>query len=165
VRAEMPPSWHPEALKAQAVAARTYASWEASTPTAWYDTCDTTQCQVFNGVADDSATGTLLTSHEDARTTTAVDATAGQILSYGGAPAFTQFSASNGGHSAAGSRPYLRAAADPFDGYAPWTVKIDARTIESKYPAIGGFVDLAVKRDGQGAFGGRTTEVVIRGGR
>ena len=47
----------------------------------------------------------------------AVDATAGDILTHGGQPAFTQFSSSSGGWTAAGSMPYLRAKRDPYDGW------------------------------------------------
>src|SRR5690606_23392251 len=61
VNSEMPSSWHAQALAAQAVAARSYALHDrASKPgTAVFDTCDTVQCQVFNGIADYNADGSL----------------------------------------------------------------------------------------------------------
>ena len=47
---EMPASWPPAAVRAQAVAARTYAAFDrAAHPTRYYDTCDTTSCQVYGG--------------------------------------------------------------------------------------------------------------------
>src|SRR5690606_15323622 len=139
--AEMPPSWHREANRAQAVAARTYAMWDrdVNKNSTWYDTCDTTQCQVYRGAADYNAAGVRTAVHEHASSTAAVDATAGRYLRYSGEPAFTQFSASNGGYSVAGSRPYLKASADPYDGYPQWTETLTAKRIETAYPAIGGF--------------------------
>ncbi len=67
VPAEMPPDWAPAALEAQAVAARSYALAETREPYA--QTCDTTDCQVYSG-----------TAQEDPRTTAAVEATAGRVL-------------------------------------------------------------------------------------
>lgn len=54
VPAEMPSTWHPEALKAQAVAARSYGSKPCPQPrsyptTSLYDVVDTTSCQVYRG--------------------------------------------------------------------------------------------------------------------
>ena len=155
VPSEMPASWAAAALQAQAVAARTYASYDrdvASRPW-WYDTCNTTSCQVYRG-----------TSNENPLSSAAVAATAGRILTWGGNPAFTQFSASNGGYSAAGSQPYLTAASDPYDHYAAWTVTLSAATIVAKFPSIGAFTSLTVlARDGNGPWGGRVTSVRING--
>ncbi|MFQ6229450.1 SpoIID/LytB domain-containing protein [Nocardia sp. NPDC002869] len=67
VPAEMPPDWAPAALEAQAVAARSYALAETRWPYA--QTCDTTDCQVYSG-----------TAQEDPRTTAAVETTAGRVL-------------------------------------------------------------------------------------
>jgi peptidoglycan hydrolase-like amidase len=47
-----------------------------------------------------------------------VTATAWQILQYNGAPAFAQFSASNGGWTVYGGQPYLPAKSDPYDTVA-----------------------------------------------
>ncbi len=53
---EMPASWQPAAVRAQAVAARTYAAFDrAAHPTRYYDTCDTTSCQVYGGVGDEDS--------------------------------------------------------------------------------------------------------------
>ncbi len=120
----------PEALKAQAVAARTYGV-RGIVPTRYYDMCDTTSCQVFRGVAG-----------ETANTDKAIYATSGKILTYGGTPAFTQFSSSSGGWTAVGGQPYLVAKADAYDNWSgnpnhSWTASVKASTLEKKYPAIG----------------------------
>lgn len=165
VPSEMPSSWPTEALRAQTVAARTYARFDrdvASRPW-WFDTCDTTSCQVFNGVAEYTAAGAVRTRYEAAATDAAVSATSGVTVLHSGAPAFTQFSASNGGWSVAGSRPYLVAQADPYDAYPQWTVHLTASQLSARYPQIGSFRSLAVTRDGRGAFGGRVVDVVLRG--
>lgn len=165
VASEMPSSWSTHALRAQAVAARTYALFDqdAKPSSSYYDTCDTTACQVFKGRADYTSGGTLVTTWAVATTIAATTATAGRYLSYGGAPAFTQFSASNGGYSVAGSRPYLRAAADTYDRYPAWSVTLTAATVEDAYPAIGRFTGIATVRDGRGAYGGRVTSITVQG--
>lgn len=156
---EMPASWAAEAVKAQAVAARTYASWSrAQNPGRYYQICDTTSCQVYGGVGG-----------EDPRSNAAVDATARQILTYQGKAAFTQFSASSGGWTSAGSVPYLPAKPDPYDGRAPnpvhdWTLTVDAGRLEKAYPAIGTLRQIrVVSRDGNGEWRGRVWDVELDG--
>lgn len=165
VTSEMPSSWHAQALAAQAVAARSYAMFDqrSKLPSAIYDTCDTTRCQVFNGDADYDAAGTLVRSSTTPTTRAAVSTTAGRYLAHGGAPAFTQFSASNGGYSVAGSRPYLVAAADPFDGLATWRLELSGERIESAYPQIGRLRQVTALRDGRGDYGGRVTSLTLTG--
>ena len=159
VAREIPALWAPEAVRAQSVAARTYAAFERSHPAAGhYDLCDTTQCQVYGGVDD-----------EHPATDEAIRATARQGLYYDGRPAFTQFSASNGGYSSAGSMPYLVAQPDPYDGvtghaYSTWTKTVDDTQIEKHWPAIGDLTSIEVTtRDGNGEWGGRVTDMAFIG--
>lgn len=150
---EMPASWSPQAVRSQAVAARTYAEYErlhAPSGRAW-DTCDTTSCQVMRPVETEAAAA-------DA----AISATAGQVVTYSGSAAFTQFSASNGGYMVAGSQPYLVAKADPYDTYS-WTASTTATSLERTWPSIGRLVSLSLTRDGRGPWGGRVTYVTLRG--
>jgi stage II sporulation protein D len=112
IAAEMPSSWAPEALKAQAVAARTYAI-TTDVAGSFYNLYPDTRSQVYRGVATE-------TPASDA----AVAATSGQIVTYDGAPAVTYFFASSGGHTeniedawpGATADPWLRGVADPYDG-------------------------------------------------
>jgi SpoIID/LytB domain protein len=159
VPGEMPASWSAEALKSQAVAARTYAMWSRDQyPDRYYQICDTSSCQVYRGV-----------DAEDARSNAAVVATAGRILTYGGSAAFTQFSSSSGGWLSAGTRPYLVAKADPYDAQSSnpvhsWTLKLSAARIQKTYPGIGKLVRLHVtRRAGHGQWGGRVVTVVLDG--
>lgn len=162
VASEMPASWATEALKAQSVAARTYAAHYrqvigATTP---WDICDSTSCQVFHGTNGEAATS-------DA----AITATAGKVLTYRGALAETEFSASNGGWTVDGGQPYLVAKADPYDGVVAsssnphtWTDKISPTTLEHAFPSVGTVTAVRVlSRDGHGAFGGRTQSVQVVG--
>ncbi len=156
---EMPASWQPEAVKAQSVAARTYATWSRSQyPTRYYQICDTSYCQVYGGQGA-----------EDPRSNAAVTATARQILTYGGAPAFTQFSSSSGGWTSAGSVPYLAANADPYDDYDgnpvhAWTLALSARAVERAYPRVGTLNRIRVtRRDGNGEWKGRVWTLVLDG--
>ena len=167
---EMPASWAPAALRSQAVAARTYAAYEQQhQSSSAYDVCDTTACQVYYGHADYSAGGTSATrTHPN--TDAAIAATAGDMVSYQRAAAFTQFSAANGGWMSAGSQPYLAAKADPYDGAVPnsansWTVSsttMRSRLQEAR-PAVGTLQSLVVTRDGHGEWGGRIRGVTLVG--
>ena len=159
VPAEMPASWSPEAVQAQAVAARTYAWWSvAQNPDRYYQICDTTSCQVYKGYGGE---------HPDANT--AVDATRGQILTYGGKPAFTQFSASSGGRTSAGGVPYMPSKGDPYDDWSgnsvhDWSVKVSESAMEKRYPGIGDLTKIKVtSREGGGDWNGRVWNVTLVG--
>ena len=156
---EMPASWQPEAVKAQAVAARTYATWSRDQfPSRYYQICDTSYCQVYGGAGA-----------EDPRSNAAVTATANQILTFDGKPAFAQFSSSSGGWTSAGSVPYLAAKADPYDDYDgnpvhAWSTELGAAKIERAYPALGTLQGIQVtRRDGNGDWKGRVWTLVLDG--
>ncbi len=114
---EMPSSWHAEALKAQAVAARSYAL-AAGGHCSWFSTsvmCRDTRDQVYGGQSGEAATSNA-----------AVDATSGKVLASGGAVATTFFFSTSGGRTAAkhhewGGSPisYLTSVNDPFDNISP----------------------------------------------
>ncbi len=134
---ESPASWPAAALQAQAIAARSYSGYKRATGTSrLYDVYDTTADQVYGGYvhyANWAATGVI---QEDSRTDAAVAATANQFRMYGGTPIFAQFGSSNGGFSSAGSVPYLRAAADPWEKYssnpyATWTTSAAVTSLRS----------------------------------
>jgi SpoIID/LytB domain protein len=121
VPAEMPASWLPAALQAQAIAARTYALRLMSDNAGRaYDTCDTTACQVYRGIDAEQPT-----------TDRAVAATGGRYLRYQDVPIFAQFGSSNGGQTSAGPpHDYLVSQADPYDDdaganpYHDWSVTV-----------------------------------------
>jgi len=159
VPAEMPASWSAEAVQAQAVAARTYATWSRDLdPTGGWQICDTSACQVYRGV-----------DGEDPRANAAVTATARQVLLSGGKAAFTQFGSSSGGWTSAGSRPYLAAKADPYDDFAAnpvhdWSVKLTAARVQAAYPTLGRLKRILVTaRDGHGQWGGRVSTLRLDG--
>jgi len=156
---EIPASWSAAAVQAQSIAARTYAAYERAHPaSSIYQLCDTASCQVYGGYSSE---------HPDSDA--AIKATAGKVQTYDGAPAFTQFSASDGGWNSAGGMPYLVAQQDPYDGwsgnpYRSWTVRIDAAKIEQAWPALGDLEGLTVtSRDGNGEWGGRIRSMVLYG--
>ena len=170
VPAEMPSSWSAQALAAQAVAARTYAAYERATRTTnASDICDSTSCQVYRGLADYTDTGGLIASTEAASTDAAVAGSKGQIRTYSGSVAFTQYSASNGGYSVAGSTPYTVARSDPYDGAIAnsanrWTTTITATQVSQAWPVVGQLTTVTVTgRDGLGPWGGRVTGIRIVG--
>jgi stage II sporulation protein D len=117
VSAESPSAWPAEALKAQAVAARTYAiTSRAGSISDGFDQYADTRSQVYKGVAA-----------ERPSTDAAVAATAGQVVTFAGQPVTTFFFSTSGGHtenienSFVGSapKPWLKGVADPFDDLSP----------------------------------------------
>lgn len=150
---EVPALWEPDAVRAQAVAARTYAAFERARPQAGhYQICDTTQCQVYGGA-----------SAEHPASDAAIRATRKRALVKGGEPVFAQFSASNGGYSVAGPFDYLPARKDPWDPYT-WTRTVSVADLETAFDTIGDYDRVEVEqRDGNGAWGGRVTRVTVVG--
>ncbi|MBC7289717.1 MAG: SpoIID/LytB domain-containing protein [Actinotalea sp.] len=161
---EMPASWPAHAVRAQAVAARTYAAaLRAANAARTYDTCDTISCQVFFGVSQTKAGVT--TQGEHALSDGAIEATRGVVLRTGSGYVLAEFSAANGGWTVGSNLPYQVAKADPLDTYT-WTRTITSTAVEKAYPAIGTWQGFGtVQRDGNGAWGGRTTSVVVQGSR
>ena len=157
VAAEVPSSWHAAALRAQAVAARTYGL-KSITSSRYYDICDTTACQVYRGVKGETSS-----------TDKAVAASKALVLLYKGKPALAQFSSSSGGRSAVGSEPYLKDKADQYDNWSgnpnhTWSTTIKASAVEKKYPSLGTLKRLTVTaRTGAGTDGGRVTRFALVG--
>jgi SpoIID/LytB domain protein len=152
---ESPSSFHIEALKAQAVAARSYArAHDRDAPYA--QQCDTIRCQVYGGASGEAAT-----------TNAATDATAGQVRRFaGGAIASTEFSSSTGGWTAGDKFPAVKDDGDSVSSNPnhTWTASVAVSTIQSAYPSIGTLhaVDIT-GRNGLGDWGGRVTQLVLRG--
>jgi stage II sporulation protein D len=112
VPAEMPSSWQADALETQAVASRSFGL-AGRKPGGTYDV--SVSGQSYFGVSTESPAGTA-----------AVDATKGQVLTYGGKIATTVYSSSSGGRTQSatdawgGGAPYLVSAKDPYDTVSPW---------------------------------------------
>lgn len=115
VPSESPSRWPMAELKAQAVAARSYAVAELK-PDAHYDLVPTAQDQVYGGM-----------EAERPRSNLAVEKTEGQILTFDGQVARTYYSSSSGGRTEAvqdawpssAPIPYLRSVPDRWDIYSP----------------------------------------------
>ncbi len=128
---EMPALREPEALKAQAVAARTYALLkltQGGCGRGGADICaDSGHCQAFH-TPDELRRGWGERADEaEARVRRAVEQTRGLILTYDGAPINALFHASSGGHTEdvenvySEALPYLRGVDSPgeeqYSGY------------------------------------------------
>jgi stage II sporulation protein D len=119
VAGEMPVSWPQEALKAQAVVARTYMRKNHGRHRAdGYDFCDLAHCQVYQG-----------TSHVNSAVRRAVEQTHDEVLLYHGAPIEAFFHSTCGGRTASNEdvwhsppRPYLRSQSDS-DGFRDFCQK------------------------------------------
>jgi stage II sporulation protein D len=115
VPAESPASWPLDALKAQAVAARTYAVTTSKGGVGW-DQYPDTRSQVYAGVA-----GERPTSNQ------AVAETRGEVVTYQGTPVVTYFFSTSGGRTenventplGTAPKPWLQSVDDPYDDVSP----------------------------------------------
>jgi stage II sporulation protein D len=126
VPAEVNPAWHPEMLKVQAVATRTYALYQHMLSSARdYDVVAGIQDQVYRG-----------RQGIDARVVEAVESTRGLVVTYQGAPIYAAFSSTAAGITEdamivwSKDLPYLKGVECPFDIESPYyqwkaSVKID----------------------------------------
>ena len=112
---ESPASWPIEALKAQAVAARTYAL-TTSKGGAGFEHYPDTRSQVYGGAGA-----------EQASTNAAADATDGQLVTYDGTPVPTYFFSTSGGRTedventtlGTEPKPWLKSVEDKYDSVSP----------------------------------------------
>lgn len=133
VAGESPSSWHPEALKAQAVAARTYAI-TTNKPGDGFDHYADVRSQVYGGVRLETAT-----------TDAAIAATKGEVVTYQGKPVTTYFFSTSGGktenveNSLGGDpKPWLKSVDDPYDKVSPrhkWTLRMSLTEARRKLGA------------------------------
>jgi len=123
VAAEMPSTWSAEALKAQAVVARSYAL-RSLRPDRVFDVYADVRSQAYRGVAGEAATSVA-----------AARATRGLAVRYGVGIAQTFFHSTSGGRTSGYVEgfggglpvPYLRPVDDPYDDISPlhtWTVRL-----------------------------------------
>ena len=166
VAREVPASFHIEAQKAQAVAARTYAIRNINYnrhKDVGADLCDDTHCQVYGGKAA-----------ENDKIYEAIDATKGLIITYNGKPIDAVYHSNSGGHTDnaheiwGGSKTdYLVAVKDDYSinqtGYS-WEKTFSAEHIGSKLKAeghdVGSVIDIQVVSRTEG---GRAKQVKIIG--
>ena len=139
VAGEVPYGWPAEVLKAQAVAARSYAlaNLVKGKP---FDLYSDVRSQVYLGVAG-----------ERPSTTKAVTETAGEVVLYAGKVATTYYFSTSGGKTASAADvfgfdvPYLQSRPDPWDKLSPhhrWgPTLVGARTVQAKLGAEARVVD------------------------
>jgi stage II sporulation protein D len=136
VTKESVPSWPLEALKAQAVASRTYALYQVEhRRDRAYDMVDDEGSQVYGGVEGESAPGRR-----------AVDETRGMVLAYGDRPIYAMFTANTGWYTGDPkfifdqALPYLNAVPDPYspgEQLGHWTRTYGADELRRALAEIG----------------------------
>ena len=136
LKMEVDAGWPAEALKALAVAARTLALQSLGRFAAeGYDLRATTDSQVYGGI-----------NAEDPRTTAAVDATRGVVMTYAGRPIFAAHHSDSGGATESSEfvwgqpYPYLRGVPDPYGQDYPgreWLSRIDIPTLQARLARAG----------------------------
>ncbi len=149
------PSWPAAGLRAQAIAARTYALRAMAFGG---ELCDTQRCQIYIG-----------SDAEYAAMDAAVAATDGQVLMYGKSLASAVYSANAGGHTAdreegfgltGTSHPYLRAAPYITDNRDEWRVTVALKDVASRLGYRGELTAVEVERRGPS---GRATAIGLAG--
>lgn len=149
------PSWPPASLRAQAVAARTYALRAMSVAG---ELCDTQRCQVYLGA--DAEYGAM---------NKAVADSARQVIVFGRSLASAVYSANGGGFSASREEgfgttgagyPYLRAAPYDTKNPLPWSVQIAFTDLAGRFGYAGQVTGARVSRAGPS---GRALEVTLEG--
>jgi stage II sporulation protein D len=162
VPAEMPASWPTEALRAQAVVARSYALASLRAGGA-YDVFADVRSQVYPGASGEADAATA-----------AVRATQGDVVTSGGEVAQTFFFSTSGGRTATneeafGGAPlsYLRSVDDPHDDLSPvhtWTARFKRRGAQRRLRSVlsGRLRGLAVASR---TPSGRAATVSVRGSR
>lgn len=137
---EMNGNWPQEALKAQAVAARTYAIYKRENErNGIYDVGNTTTWQVYKGVASESP-----------GTQAAVNATAGQVLTYKNQVILSVFHACSGGHTEnvedvwSQPLPYLRGVPDYDQDVqaCQWVKTISSEELNQRIAGVGNVMSL-----------------------
>lgn len=128
---EMSPSFEIEALKAQAVAARTFLLKNTGRhKSEGFDVCNTTHCQIYEGI-----------SVADAKTDKAIKETRGEILHYKNSVAFTNFHTDSGGMTESGlevwgtDTPYLQAVEEIEKKTQAWTKNFSKENFSAKIGA------------------------------
>lgn len=129
VPAEVNSAWHPEMLKVQAVAARTYALYQHMLSASRdYDVAASIQDQVYRG-----------RQGMDARVIEAVESTRGLVVTHQGAPIYAAFSSTAAGITEdavivwSKDLPYLKGVECPFDIESPyyqWKASFKIETLE-----------------------------------
>ena len=133
LKKEISPSWPQEALKAQAVAARTFAIFNMNKYIdEGYNICASTNSQVYGGV-----------NHEDPLTNKAVDETQGVIMVYKGKPINAVYHSDSGGYTEDSENvwgsflPYLRSVKSIFEEkvtppHHTWSYSINEKDLAEK---------------------------------
>ncbi|MBR4196251.1 MAG: SpoIID/LytB domain-containing protein [Synergistaceae bacterium] len=135
--AEVGANWHNEALRTQAICARTYVLKQSmNRAEKGYDVVDTDADQVYKGAGV-----------ETAKTNQAVASTAGEVLTYGKDLAITYFHSDSGGHTAdisdvwGTNYPYLKGVPEIVNYKSPvssWNAKISAQRIQNAVKKVTG---------------------------
>ncbi|MBV9664968.1 MAG: SpoIID/LytB domain-containing protein [Actinobacteria bacterium] len=149
------PSWPAASLRAQAIAARTYALRAMQTAG---ELCDDERCQVYIGAGA-----------EYGAMNKAVNDSSRQVVVFGRSLASTVYSANGGGHSASREEgfgtdsqgyPYLRPAPYLTNDPSPWNIEVAMSDVAARFGYHGTLTNVAVQQAGPS---GRALQIVLDG--
>ncbi len=159
---ELQASSHVEALKAQAIAARTYAYKTINKHAAYgFNLCSTTDCHVYKGYGSESPI-----------TNKVVDDTKDMVVTYNGGLAETLYFSSSGGKTESAVNvwgtdfPYLRSVEDKYEsGYSykyNWSVTYTVEELSAKLKSygVGTVTNMEITKCSEA---GRPIEIIVKG--
>ena len=163
LKKEISPHWPSEALKAQAVAARTFAIFNMNKYIdQGYNICASTNSQAYGGV-----------NHEDPLTNKAVDETRGIIMVYKGEPINAVYHSDSGGYTENSENvwgsflPYLRSVKSKFEEkvsppHHTWSYSVSEKDLTEKLQKRGHKINTIVSIEAdKKSETGRTSELIF----
>jgi stage II sporulation protein D len=163
LKKEISPHWPAEALKAQAVAARTFAIFNMNKYIdQGYNICASTNSQAYGGV-----------NHEDPLTNKAVDETRGIIMVYKGEPINAVYHSDSGGYTENSENvwgsflPYLRSVKSKFEEkvsppHHTWSYSVSEKDLTEKLQKQGHKINTIVSIEAdKKSETGRTSELIF----
>lgn len=157
-----------EAIKAQAVAARTYALKSMNKHASYgFNLCSTNDCQVYKGYGSEKGD-----KYESSATNKAVDDTRGMVVTYNGKLAETVFFSSSGGKTEAAVNvwgtdfPYLQSVEDKYESGKSYmyrwnmTYTVDEISQKLKIYGVGTVTGMEITKY---SSAGRPIEIIVRG--
>ena len=148
---------HPEALKAQAMAAKMYAVNNIGKhKKTGFDVCATTNCQVYKGYSVEIKACNDAIDEIARKVITYNNQLARQIYYFASSAGRTEDSVNVWGYP----HPYLKSVEDKYEPVYSWTKTLRASDVKAKIPDIGNVLGMSILKTSEA---GRVTQLAVRG--
>ena len=148
---------HPEALKAQAMAAKMYAVNNIGKHRkTGFDVCATTNCQVYKGFSAEIKSCNDAIDEINGKVITYDNKLARQIYYFASSAGRTEDSVNVWGNP----YPYLKSVEDKYEPIFSWTKTLRASDVMARIPDIGNVLGMSILKTSEA---GRVTQLAVRG--